>query len=76
MFCKEVISVGDSLYVVLRKIRILDRPIVENWKEHLYCDKVFKREPFYYFCKAITNVEPIEDDTSDQLTEEVESTKD
>lgn len=76
MFCKEVIKVEDKLWVVQRRIRISDKPIVDVWREHLRSDKVFKREPFYYFCEAITDVEPIEDEPSIQLTEEVESTED
>ena len=59
MFCKEVRSVGDSLYVVLRKIRISTNPIVDTWKHHLKADKVFKKEPFYYFCEKVIDVEPI-----------------
>lgn len=76
MFCKEVIKVEDKLWVVQRRIRISDNPIVDVWREHLRSDKVFKREPFYYFCEAIIDVEPIEDESSVQLKEEVESTKD
>lgn len=76
MFCKEVIKVEDKLWIVQRKVRISDNPIVETWREHLRSDKVFRREPFYYFCEAITDVEPIEDETQMELTEEVESTKD
>ena len=60
MFCKEVISVKDSLYIVLRKVRINHNPIVETWKEHLRADIVFKKEPFYYFCEEIIEVEPLE----------------
>jgi hypothetical protein len=60
MFCQEVISVGDSLYVVLRIIRITANPIIDTWKHHLKCDKVFKKEPYYYFCEKIIDVEPIE----------------
>ena len=59
MFCKEVISVKDSLYIVLRKVRINHNPIVETWKEHLRADIVFKKEPFYYFCEEIIEVEPM-----------------
>lgn len=60
MFCKEVISVKDSLYIVLRKVRINHNPIVETWKEHLRADSVFKKEPFYYFCEKMIDVEPID----------------
>lgn len=60
MFCKEVISVQQSLYVVLKKVRINHNPIVETWKEHLRADIVFKKEPFYYFCEKILDAELIE----------------
>jgi len=60
VFCKEVITVSDTLYLILRKIRISDRPITEVWKEHLRADKVFKKEPYFYFCEEIVEVFPIE----------------
>jgi hypothetical protein len=60
MFCKEVISVSDKLWIVQRKIRINDNPTVEVWREHLRLDKVFKKEPYFYFCEEIIDVEPIE----------------
>lgn len=57
MFVKEVVSVNDTLWIVQRKIRIDHNPIVSTWREHLRSDKVFKREPYYYFCKEVTDVE-------------------
>lgn len=60
MFCKEVISVSDKLWIVQRKIRISHNPIVEVWREHLNSDKVFRKEPYFYFCEEIIDVEPIE----------------
>jgi len=60
MFCKEVISVSDKLWIVKRKIRINDNPIVEVWREHLRSDKVFRKEPYFYFCEEIIHVDPIE----------------
>jgi hypothetical protein len=32
-------------------------PIISTWKEHLRSDKVFKKEPYYYFCQEVTDVE-------------------
>ena len=61
MFCKEVINISDTLYIVLRKIRISDNPITQTWKEHLMVDKVFKKEPYFYFCEEIKEVFPIEE---------------
>jgi hypothetical protein len=60
MFCKEVVTVRDSLYLVIRKIKIESKPIVQTWKEHLRADIVFKKEPYYYFCKLIDEIIPEE----------------
>ena len=57
MFCKEVLNIDNTLWVVQRKIRITDRPIVATCREHLRSDKVFKKEPYYYFCEEVTDVE-------------------
>ena len=58
MFNKEVIKAGDKLYIVLRKVHIEHNPIVETWKEHLGADRVFKKEPYFYFVKDIVDLEP------------------
>ena len=58
MFNKEVIKSGDKLYLVLRKVRIDHNPIVDTWKEHLYADRVFRKEPYFYFVKDIIDLEP------------------
>ena len=60
MFNKEVIKAGDKLYIVLRKVHIEHKPIVETWKEHLGADRVFKKEPYFYFVKDIVDLEPTE----------------
>jgi hypothetical protein len=57
MLCKEVLNINNTLWIVKRRIRISDRPIVQTWKEHLHCDKVFKKEPYYYFCEEVTDIE-------------------
>ena len=57
MFVKEIVNVNDTLWIVQRKIRIDFNPIVSAWREHLRSDKVFKREPYYYFCEEVTDVE-------------------
>jgi len=58
MFNKEVIQTGNKLYIVLRKVHIEHNPIVENWKEYLGADKVFKKEPYFYFVNEIVDLEP------------------
>tara|TARA_Y100000816_G_C26106366_1_gene588143 strand:+ start:3702 stop:3887 length:186 start_codon:yes stop_codon:yes gene_type:complete len=60
MFNKEVIKAGDKLYLVLRKVYIEHKPIVETWKLHLGADRVFKKEPYFYFVKDIMDLEPTE----------------
>ena len=57
MLRREVLNINNALWIVKRRIRIDDRPIVQTWKEHLHCDKVFKKEPYYYFCEEVTDVE-------------------
>jgi hypothetical protein len=42
---------------VKRRIRIDHRPVVQVWKEHLMADKVFKKEPYYYFCEEVMDIE-------------------
>jgi len=59
--CKEFLNVSDKLWVIQRKIRIDQNPIVSSWRSHLRSDKVFKKEPFYYFCEEVLDVEPIEE---------------
>ena len=61
MFCKEVINISDKLWIIQRKIRISDKPIVDTWRDHLHSDKVFKKDPYFYFCQAIEDIEPIEE---------------
>ena len=58
MFNKEVIKSGDKLYLVVRKVRIEHNPIIETWKEHLRADRVFRKEPYFYFVKDIVDLEP------------------
>tara|TARA_R110000851_G_C12988864_1_gene557103 strand:+ start:564 stop:764 length:201 start_codon:yes stop_codon:yes gene_type:complete len=60
MFCKEVVNVQDSMYLVIRKIKIESKPIIQTWKEYLRVDIVFKKDPYYYFCEIITEIIPEE----------------
>ena len=57
MFNREVVNGNNTLWIVQRKIRIDHMPIISTWKEHLRSDKVFKKEPYYYFCQEVTDVE-------------------
>ena len=57
MFVKEIVNVNDTLWIVQRKIRIDHKTNRNVWREHLRSDKVFKGEPYYYFCEEVTDVE-------------------
>ena len=54
----EVIEVRDELYLIKRRVKIENDPIVDEWKEYLNCDTVFKHQPsgYYLFCNHIPNV--------------------
>jgi len=62
MFKLDVINVKDTLYIVKRKIKKSDNPIVETWKEHLNCDTVFQKDEVYYFCQKIEEAQIIENE--------------
>jgi len=55
---QEVIEVRGELYLIKRKVRIDNEPIVDDWKDHLACDMVFKHQPsgYYLFCNHIPSV--------------------
>ena len=57
MFNKQILNINNTLWIVKRRIRIDHRPVVQVWKEHLMADKVFKKEPYYYFCEEVMDVE-------------------
>lgn len=62
MFKLDVINVKDVLYIIKRKIKKSDHPIVETWKEHLHCDTVFQKDEMYYFCRKIEDAQIIENE--------------
>ena len=62
MFKLDVINVKDTLYIVKRKIKKSDNPIVETWKEHLNCDTVFQKDEVYYFCQKIEEAQILENE--------------
>lgn len=55
---QEVIEVREELYLIKRKVRIDNEPIVDEWKDHLNCDIVFKHQPsgYYLFCNHIPSI--------------------
>ena len=54
----ETIEVRGELYTIKRRVKIANEPIVEEWREYLNCDTVFKHEPsgFFLFCNHIPSV--------------------
>ena len=65
----EIITIRDELYLVKRRVKIENNPIVESWKEYLNCDTAFKHAPsgFYLFCNHIPNVS-FEESTDENTT--------
>jgi hypothetical protein len=49
----ELIDNGGTLYQVIRKIKESSNPIIDDWKEHLLTDKVFRKEGLLYFCRTV-----------------------
>jgi hypothetical protein len=65
----ETIEVRGELYQIKRRVKIDNDPIVEDWKEHLNCDTVFKHQPsgFFLFCNHIPNIS-YEESTNESTT--------
>lgn len=57
----ELLSVENELYIVLRKIKEDQGPVVDVWKEHLRADKVFRKDGVLIFCRLIPEAEIIND---------------
>ena len=57
-FRYEKLKYNNKLYLIIRKIAIDRRPIVNVWKEHLNCDTVLKgNDGFFYFLQEVSDVE-------------------
>jgi hypothetical protein len=54
----ETITVRGELYQIKRKVKIDNDPIVEEWKEFLNADIVFKHQPsgYFLFCNHIPTI--------------------
>lgn len=59
IFGRSYIYHNDSMYYVLRVIKEDSRPVIENWKEHLMCDTVLKKNGLLYFCQRVIEPEVI-----------------
>ena len=49
----EFIEQGGTLYQVIRKIKESSDPIIDDWKEYLLADRVFRKEGLLYFCRTV-----------------------
>lgn len=54
----ETIEVRGELYTIKRKVKIDNDPIVEEWKDYLNVDTVFKHQPsgYFLFCNHIPSI--------------------
>jgi len=56
---KEFITFNNTLYYIIKIVRIDDNPIVENLKEYLQADIVLKKEDKFFFLRSIPDIEII-----------------
>ena len=57
-FRYQKLNYNNKLYLIIRKIAIDQRPIVNVWKEHLNCDTVLKgNDGFFYFLQEVSDIE-------------------
>lgn len=61
---KNFVEYDGMLYEILKKINESHKPILENWKEHLGADKIFRvEEPHgtsFMFLKEVIELEILE----------------
>jgi hypothetical protein len=56
---KEFITFNNTLYYIVKIVRVDDNPIVENLKEYLQADIVLKKEDKFFFLRSIPDLEII-----------------
>lgn len=54
---KTFIEVNGQLYLILRQIKVSHNPIVEDWKEVLMADKVFRKDDHFFFVREVPEAE-------------------
>ena len=54
---RELITIENDLYELLKSIKETENPVIDNWKEKLMADKVFKKDGIFYFCRLIPELE-------------------
>lgn len=50
---RNFVSIDGKLYEIIRTIREDHNPIIETWKEHLGCEKLFKKDGYYFFVQEV-----------------------
>jgi len=58
---KEFITFNNSLYYIVKVVRMDENPIVDDLKEYLQADIVLKKEEKFYFLRNIPDIEIIAD---------------
>ncbi len=53
----EFIEQAGTLHVVIRKVKESSDPIIDDWKDYLLADKVFRKEGLLYFCRTVEDVQ-------------------
>ena len=56
---KEFLTFNNTLYYIVKIVRIDDKPIVENLKEYLQADIVLRKEDKFYFLRSIPDIDII-----------------
>jgi hypothetical protein len=56
---KDFITFNNTLYYIVKIVRVDDKPIVENLKEYLQADIVLKKEDKFFFLRSIPDLEII-----------------
>jgi hypothetical protein len=56
---KDFITFNNTLYYIVKIVRVDDNPIVENLKEYLQADIVLKKEDKFFFLRSIPDLEII-----------------
>ena len=58
---KEFITFNNTLYYIVKIVKMDDNPVVENLKEYLQADIVLKKEDKFFFLRSIPDIEVITD---------------
>ena len=54
---RNFIENSGTLFEIVRVLVEKHKPIISDWKEHLRCDRVFRKNGMLYFCRTIEDVE-------------------